>query len=397
MKYKVLNKLIDLYEDSAQSYVLSAKKRPISVSVAKSPIFKKYWGSDHYLYRDEIEREIQSIEKDGYVTVVYDNDLLKTIRLNLDRIEDVYLYLNREGRKEKGLKESSLIEQELKQIEVGSVLYAFLLKMQNLLQEHSAHEKYFKDIEELKLILSIIKAVEENDEEILLRNFSKKHFKDSKLLEKYASRTLSLFNEFGELQYASFFDLCAKHFIIKHSGYAYVKKGFALKINEQIVDLDTLAVDFALSDEAIDKMDILHVNASKVYTIENLTTYHFFNADDAIVIYLGGYHNHTKRNLLKKIHAAKTDLQWFHIGDIDWGGFGIFLHLTMNTGIDFQPYLMGIEELEKYKTDCLPLTNNDRVRLEKMLSDERAKCFYPVIEYMLEKGYKLEQESLIFE
>ena len=57
---------------------------------------------------------------------------------------------------------------------------------------------------------------------------------------------------------------------------------------------------------------------------------------------------------------------------------------------------MGINELEKYEEECLPLTTNDRIRLEKLLSDSRAKLFYPVIKYMLEKGYKLEQESLLF-
>lgn len=393
----ILNKLIDKYERSAQSYDLGAKRRAISLLVEKDTIFKKYWVADHYLYREEIEREVKSIEKEGYIVAIYKNDLLKTLTLQVDRVDDIYLYLKREAKKEKGLKELSLIELELKQTDTVSVAHAFLLKMQNLLKEHTSHEKYFKSFEDLKLLLAMIKAIEENDEEILLRNFSKKHFKDSKLLEKYASKILSLFNEFDTFQYVSFFELCAKHYINKHSGYAYIKKGVVLKINEQVIDLDKLATDLALSDNAIDEMNILQVNASKVYTIENLTTYHCFNDNDSIVIYLGGYHNHTKRIFLKKLHEAKRNLKWFHIGDIDWGGFEIFFHLTRHTGIDFQPYLMGINELEKYKEECLPLTSNDRIRLEKLLSDSRAKIFYPVIKYMLEKGYKLEQESLIFD
>lgn len=398
MKYKelILNKLIDKYERSAQSYDLNAKKRAISLLVEKDSIFANYWAPDHYLYRDEIECEVKSIEKEGYIVVIYQNDLLKTITLNVDRVDDIYLYLNREAKKEKGLKERSFIALELGKTDNLSVTHAFLLKMQMLLEEHSSHEKYFKGIENLQLLLAMVKAIEENDEEILLRNFSKKHFKDSKLLEKYASKILSLFNEFDEFPYTSFDELCTKHYIVKHSGYAYTKKGFTLKINDQVIDLDKLATDFALSDNAIDEMDILQVNASKVYTIENLTTYHYFNDNDSIIIYLGGYHNHTKRNLLKKLHEAKRNLKWFHIGDIDWGGFEIFLHLITSTGIKFQPYLMGIEELEKYESECLPLTQNDRIRLKKLLSDSRAKLFYPVIKYMLEKGYKLEQESLIF-
>ena len=399
MKYRelILSKLIDRYENSGQSYDSTAKRRAISLLVEKDSLFKNYWVSNHYLYRPEIECAVESLAREGFIVAVYKNDLLQKVTLNIDKVSELYLFLCREPKRDKGLKELSFICVELQKGNIASVASAFLSKMQTLLEQHEAHEKYFKGLEDLSLMLAIVKAIEGNTEEMLLRNFSKKHFKDSKLLEKYASKILSLFNEFDVTQYASFAELCSKHYIIKNAGYAYVKNGLLLKINNQTIDLDALATDFALSDNAIDVMDILQVNASKVYTIENLTTYHYFSDKDAITIYLGGYHNRIKCKFLKKLCGAKSSLQWFHIGDIDWGGFEIFMHLTTSTGIEFQPCLMGIEELERYEAECLPLTQNDRIRLEKLLSDPRAKCFHPTIEYMLKKGYKLEQESLIFD
>ena len=399
MKYRevILSKLIDRYENSDQSYDSMAKKRAISLLVEKDSIFKNYWVANHYLYRPEIECDVEALEREGFIVVVYKNDLLQKVTLNIDKVDEIYIALRREPKRDKGLKELSFICDELQKSNITFVAGTFLSKMQKLLEQHETHERYFKGLEDLSLMISIIKAIEENAEEILLRNFSKKYFKDSKLLEKYASKILSLFNEFDVVQYSSFAELCTKHYIIKNSGYAYVKKGLLLKINNQTIDLDALATDFALSDNAIDVMDILQVKASKVYTIENLTTYHYFSDKDAVVIYLGGYHNRIKCKFLKKIHGAKSSVQWFHIGDIDWGGFEIFMHLTTSTGIEFQPYLMGIEELERYEAECLPLTQNDRIRLEKLLSDTRASCFHSTIEYMLKKGYKLEQESLIFE
>ena len=45
-----------------------------SLHVEKDPIFKKYWVADHYLYREEIEREVKSIEKEGYIVAkIYAN------------------------------------------------------------------------------------------------------------------------------------------------------------------------------------------------------------------------------------------------------------------------------------------------------------------------------------
>lgn len=58
--------------------------------------------------------------------------------------------------------------------------------------------------------------------------------------------------------------------------------------------------------------------------------------------------------------------------------------------------MMGMEELIKYKGDCSPLTENDRRHLSLLLQNPEAHSFYPVIEFMLKNGYKLEQESLIF-
>ena len=84
------------------------------------------------------------------------------------------------------------------------------------------------------------------------------------------------------------------------------------------------------------------------------------------------------------------------MGDIDWGGFEIFIHLKNMTGIDFVPFKMGIDELRKHKNECISLTEDDRRKLELLLQNPDAKVFYPIIEFMLRNGYKLEQESLVF-
>lgn len=85
------------------------------------------------------------------------------------------------------------------------------------------------------------------------------------------------------------------------------------------------------------------------------------------------------------------------MGDIDWGGFEIFIHLKNMTGINFVPYNMSINELIVHANECIPITDNDRRRLELLLQNPDAKIFYDTIKFMLENGYKLEQESLIFD
>ena len=58
---------------------------------------------------------------------------------------------------------------------------------------------------------------------------------------------------------------------------------------------------------------------------------------------------------------------------------------------------MGIEELTLYKDECAPLTKDDKTKLNLLLQNPKASIFYKTIEFMLKNGYKLEQESLLFD
>jgi len=393
----ILNKLLDKL-DKRKIRNGSTLKRVVSLCTDKDKIFEKYWAEDAYNYRPDIHDAVDFLVQKGFIIAEYDKntELLKKVTLNNNNITEAYAFLNR-------IPKQTIIDEDIKRakalltlIEESTVSYRYLSKMISLLESGDAHLAYFKSLEELAISTSIVKEIENNEDEILLRNFSKKKFKDSKLVERNDGKLVRIFNEFDERQYSDFSELCTIHYIVKDKGYAYVKHGFCFKINNQIIDLDALKIDFAFSDEAIDKMEILALNKKKVVTIENLTTFHYYNDPDSIIIYLGGYHNSIKRKLLQKINSYNSKLSWLHMGDIDWGGFEIFIHLKNMTGIDFVPFKMGIDELREHKNECISLTEDDRRKLELLLQNHDAKVFYPTIQFMLKNGYKLEQESIVF-
>lgn len=393
----ILNKLLDKV-DKRKIKNGSTLKRAVSLYTDKDKIFEKYWAEDSYNYRPNIHDAVDFLVQKGFIIAEYDRgtELLKKVTLNNNNITEAYVFLNR-------IPKQIIIDEDIKRakalltlIEESTVSYRYLSKMISLLESGDAHLAYFKSLEELAISTSIVKEIENNEDEILLRNFSKKRFKDSKFVEKNASKLVRIFDEFDDRKYSDFSELCAAHYIVKDKGYALVKHGFCFKINNQIIDLDALNVDFAFSDEAIDGMEILALNRKKVVTIENLTTFHYFNDSDSIIIYLGGYHNSIKRKLLQKINSFNSSLHWLHMGDIDWGGFKIFIHLKNMTGIDFVPFKMGIDELLAHKNECISLTEDDRRKLKLLLQNPDAKVFCPTIQFMLKNGYKLEQESLVF-
>ena len=135
----------------------------------------------------------------------------------------------------------------------------------------------------------------------------------------------------------------------------------------------------------IDKITNIKVY-SKLFTIENLTSFNDFNLDGA-VIYLGGFHNKVRGNLLSKIYRSNENIKCYHFGDIDVGGFKILNNLRNKTNIPFIPYKMDVDTLVKYKDYCKELTQNDKKEIKKMISDVKYFEFKDVLEKMLSFEY----------
>ena len=394
----ILNELLDKLDKRQVKYGGVSVSRKISLENREDvDVFSKYWGDDAYLYRDEIDGAIKQLEKLGFVQAIYDRATSFLIKVVLveEHASEAFSYVGRIPEAVRIAGDIKNGRKLLKTLQKSTTSYSFLQKMLDNLQSGKSCKQYFKSYGELEEIVTAVKMIEENDEEILLRNFSKKKFKDSKFLERIGAKLLKIFNTFGGEVFSSFHELCERYLIVRDTGYAIVKHGLRLLINQQEIDLDALGIDFCLSDSAIEQMKIMQVTRRKVITIENLTTFHYFDSKDAIVIYLGGYHNAVKRKFLKKLSAFDSRLDWFHFGDIDWGGFEIFMDLTRKTGINFHPIMMSIDELRTYRSECAPLTSEDRQRLQRLLNDKDAAIFYSTIEFMLKNGYKLEQESVV--
>ncbi len=393
----IINRLLTLYEKRKQSWKSDTKSRVVRLIVEKEPLFKNYaHSSQSYLFRDDVEKDVAALEDAELIIVTKDKNtgLLKNIDLNLKTIDKAYDFVKRTSLNDTLENEKRIVEALLEDNKEFVVLKGFLESIFNLIINHKSRDRYYKSIDELTLTVQIISSIIKQDEDIFLRVFSKKKFNDSKLVEKKEAKIMQIFNEFGDKTYESFSDLLEDHNIVKNKGSAVAKQGLLFKINNQTIDLDLLGEEFYFSIEMLLKMRIEAVRKTKVITVENLTTFYSFKDNDAVILYLGGFHNSAKRELIRKIYNFNPNLVFYHFGDIDCGGIEILLDLRNKTGIDFKPLLMGIEQLEKYKTECQPLTKNDRKRLKNLLTTNSAAEFRDTIYFMLEHNIKLEQESI---
>ncbi|KGM92846.1 hypothetical protein Z968_13000 [Clostridium novyi A str. 4552] len=394
-KEKILNNLIDVYERSSLYKGTSLNERNISFKFTVKNI-KDYFDEDNYLKKEEIEQSAKELEGLELIKIIwgkgYEDHLIKRVDLNVNRINEAYKLLKR---KSKGNSEKECINLLKKYVEEGFVLGKFSREMINKLEEKASIKKYLdiENIEECKNILNALKNVISQQEEIFKRNFSIRIFNDSKRFEAIEGKVLRILKDFTSEE-----TLTLEEFnIFNNPSYVYFKGNTRLKLKNKVLDIVDLKFGIGISSQDLNEIREVEINTSKIITIENLTTFNTFNEDDFVCIYLGGFHNNARRELLKRIKKDNGGKKFYHFGDIDCGGFKILKHLREKTSIDFIPYNMNLETLINGRSYCKELTQNDKRVLEEMLKEESFKEFYDVFEYMLKENIKLEQEHLCYE
>lgn len=106
---------------------------------------------------------------------------------------------------------------------------------------------------------------------------------------------------------------------------------------------------------------------------------------------MSGYHNTLKQYVIKGLAAENPMLKWYHFGDLDPDGFFILEHLKSGTGIAFEAFHMGVEDLVRYRDFGKGLEENDRKKIETLM----AKGLYrKELSFMLQENIKLEQEII---
>jgi hypothetical protein len=276
------------------------------------------------------------------------------------------------------------------------IISAFSFKMAELTKDHRHLEgalSYFKDEKTLFDILKAIRSIDALESETRERIFSIANFSDSKYFAVIQPKVDKIIREFSEQAFDEKDKPSRILGVVANPTFAMIKNGLKFKIGNQELDLSAFDSPFSLFDTMIAEMKVVGLNAKRVITIENETTFFDYNDPEALIVYLAGFHNRIRRDLLKKIYASCPDIEYLHWSDIDAGGFYITNHLKQDTGIPFKPFRMGVAELIKYKNLCKTLSPNDINRLNQQLEKPEMSVFFDVIRFMLQNNCKLEQEA----
>ena len=231
--------------------------------------------------------------------------------------------------------------------------------------------------------------------ETYMRNFSTALFKDSKRFQReYRSTIESILFDYTD-DVVEKDDILGYYNLYENPTYVLIKGDAEIVFDKSVMELIEMPGGIALSNGALAGIRDIMVKASKVITVENLTTYHDCDESDAVYIYLGGYHNTSKQRLLELIYKNNNGKEYYHEGDLDVYGFLILNNLKRKTQIPFKPLMMDLQTIDRFFRAGLykKLTARDKTIIRRNMDGELSE-YRDVLNYMLENDCKVEQESI---
>lgn len=381
---RLLNALLDKYE-SSKSFIGKNKVRQRFL-IRVGDLFPEYLDHANYEAFQSVNDAVDLLARKKLVLAKIEKaNVCKEIQLNPESIEEAYRLLGRTAKRDVHETISSILTRYQ---DSNAILHQYVLAQLDRLAQNKPVQYFNNDFTEFEQLLKAIDALGKVQNETFYRDFSMQVFRDSKVFDRISGKVANLLYEYGE--FAEKDQVLAELNLVKNPTYVHIKGAAKLIMNSEKIDLSTLHGDIAFSSTMLDDIDCVEVTGREVMTVENLTSFHLVSCESRLIVYLGGFHNTVRRHLIKKIHQQNPDVAFYHFGDIDAGGFQILQHLRRQTGINFLPYKMDLGTLLKYQDSAKSLTENDRGRLFKL----RGQGFDEVIDYMLMRNLKLEQEAV---
>ena len=388
----------------AEKYRKSKKDNGTNVIVRRtritpSQLYKGYNRNDGDMTQIEaVNQAAMHCRQMGFLTFETEkfSNEIRNIDLVDEKIEELEAYLEQTYHYESKASKRQYVE-ELIAVYSGRSPAAELecRKLRQALEKNRIPPKY----QQAKDLLKALVFIENNREELFLREASMLIYGDSKYLEEAMLHPVcKALREFlgrpcGEDELED--EILEEYHIRREKQKLCLKGDVMLQNGGKELELGNFADGVEFFCDELDGIERICVRVPEFITVENYTSWLRFRKEGAVSFYLGGYAARFQRDFLRKVQEDNPHLVFRHFGDIDAGGLYIHEHLCRVTGIPFQMYRMSCAELQdaRFRSCLQPLTNQDRIRLKSL---EKQGTYRELAAYMLEKNVKLEQEIISY-
>ncbi len=245
-------------------------------------------------------------------------------------------------------------------------------------------------------LLTALATLDNIGEETPYRVFSVRIFNDSKRFEVLMGAVATLARRHQpEWKGLSNDEVLRELNLVANPGHLYLRGPWQLiDVDGQIISLGEFQPSVGLPSAQAARLQKATVEASGVICIENQTSFYELirNAKPAIAaLCLWGNPSPACRHLLCCLPEETPLLVW---ADIDYGGLNILAQLREQVNPNARPYLMDVETLEAHARWARPLTPADINNLARLRRRPSLSDMQPLVNHLLNRGLKLEQEAI---
>lgn len=259
-------------------------------------------------------------------------------------------------------------------------------------------------------LLTVLASLPSLEAETPYRVFSVRIFNDSKRFDEFRSSLVRLARRANhEWKYLPTEEILRELNLVANPNYINLAGNWQITTNKgEVLSLGGFTPSIGFPAVQTSAIHSINIHADAVLCIENLTTFHEFVRVDATqnsqhipnisrsvfryaVLCTLGNPFPSIRHILSLIPDGTPIHLW---ADLDYGGFNILSQLRRQVSKNVQPYRMDIPAFDAHAHLSCPLTRNDERNLKKLLSRPELADIFPVIEHLLKRGLKLEQEAL---
>ena len=388
---KILTKLVTKYRNSRKDLGTNTILR--ATRIRPSEIYRRYASNDgDYTAIEEVNATAKALCDKGYIKVVKEpfGTQIEEMILSDGKVEEIEGYLA----KHYGyVSKDSIIDAMQKLIKTYENKSPHCNSICTQLKELAAKRKVVRNIQDTEDTLIALAFIENNNEDLYIREASMKIFGDSKYLESTVLQMVCHHLRNGEPTAEGEMEdeILGQYHIHKEPRNITLKGTCTITVNGKPIDISAFQNGITFSATDLTAITSINLYGQTFMTIENKTAWMRFDTKNAVTMYLGGYADRFQRDFIRKVYEDNKDSTFLHFGDIDPGGFWIHHHLVTSTNVPFGLFEMSIATLQnkKYESCLHKLTDNDITRLQQLKNKEP---YQEVVHYMLKNNVKLEQE-----
>ena len=231
-------------------------------------------------------------------------------------------------------------------------------------------------------------------------NFPEENLTPSKVFrKKYESKVISVLKEYSPEYEEGMSDdeLLAAHGILSYTQTLEWKGSLAYVLDGDLrVDTSNQRYGTILGTQTLEHAVPESLSGvKKVYIIENKANFEKMKfRKEELYIFCHGFFSPKEVRFLKKIRdVADEGTEFYHWGDLDYGGIRIFQFNKTNVFPELMPYKMVRKDYEEAMRSGagVPIADAKKEKLEKLNAGELSELKKCILDY----GFEIEQELLV--